>query len=91
MKSVCIRSFSAPYFPAFGLNTERYGVSLRKLENTDQEKSEYEHFTRCNGSKFLMHTKSSSTKTHTIAISWFLRNEKRRADRHLLKKCHKNA
>ena len=46
MKSVCIRSFSAPYFPAFGLNTERYGVSLRKLENTDQEKSEYEHFSR---------------------------------------------
>ena len=46
MKSVCIRSFSAPYFPAFGLNAERYGVSLRKLENTDQEKSEYEHFSR---------------------------------------------
>ena len=22
-------SFSGPYFPAFGLNTERYGVSLR--------------------------------------------------------------
>ena len=29
MKSVHIRSFSGPYFPAFGLNTERYGVSLR--------------------------------------------------------------
>ena len=24
----CIRSFSGSYFPAFGLNTERYGVSL---------------------------------------------------------------
>ena len=24
-----IRSFSGPYFPAFGLNTERYEVSLR--------------------------------------------------------------
>ena len=23
MKSVCFRSFSGPYFPAFGLNTER--------------------------------------------------------------------
>ena len=23
------RVFSGPYFPAFGLNTERYGVSLR--------------------------------------------------------------
>ena len=29
MKSVRIRSFSGPYFPAFGLNTERYNVSLR--------------------------------------------------------------
>ena len=28
VKSVRIRSFSGPYFPAFGLNTERYGVSL---------------------------------------------------------------
>ena len=29
MKSVHIWSFSGPYFPAFGLNTERYSVSLR--------------------------------------------------------------
>ena len=29
VKCVCIRSFSGPYFPAFGLNTARYGVSLR--------------------------------------------------------------
>ena len=29
IKSVCIRSYSVPHFPAFGLNTERYGVSLR--------------------------------------------------------------
>ena len=28
-KSIQIRSFSGPYFPVFGLNTERYGVSLR--------------------------------------------------------------
>ena len=28
VKSVHIRSYSGPYFPAFGLNTERYGVSL---------------------------------------------------------------
>ena len=26
VESVRIRSYSAPYFPAFGLNTERYGV-----------------------------------------------------------------
>ena len=29
MKKVRIRSFSGPYFSAFGLNTERYRVSLR--------------------------------------------------------------
>ena len=29
VKSVLIWSFSGPYFPAFGLNTGRYGVSLR--------------------------------------------------------------
>ena len=29
VKSVQIRSFSGPYFPVFGLNTERYFVSLR--------------------------------------------------------------
>ena len=29
MKSVCVRSFSGRYFLEFGLNTERYGLSLR--------------------------------------------------------------
>ena len=29
MKSVRIQSFSDPYFPAFGLNMEKYGVFLR--------------------------------------------------------------
>ena len=29
VKSVRIRSYSGPYFPAFGLITERYGVCLR--------------------------------------------------------------
>ena len=29
VKSVRIRSFSGPYFSAFGLNTDRYEVSLR--------------------------------------------------------------
>ena len=28
VKSVRIRSYSGPHFPAFGLNTERYGVSV---------------------------------------------------------------
>ena len=30
MKSVQIRSFSSPYFPIFGLNTEIYEVNLTK-------------------------------------------------------------
>ena len=29
VKSVRIGSYSGPHFPAFGLNTERYSVSLR--------------------------------------------------------------
>ena len=29
VKSFGIRSFYGPHFPAFGLNTERYGVYLR--------------------------------------------------------------
>ena len=29
VKSVCIRSYSGPYFSVFGLNMERYSVSLR--------------------------------------------------------------
>ena len=29
VKSVRIRRYSGPYFSAFGLNTERYGLSLR--------------------------------------------------------------
>ena len=33
VKRVLIRSFSGPYFPQFGLNTEKYGVSLRIQSN----------------------------------------------------------
>ena len=43
---------SGPYFPAFGLNTERYFVlcisphSVRVRENADQKNSVFEHFSR---------------------------------------------
>ena len=40
VKSVLIRSYSGPHFPAFGLNTVRMG------ENADQNNSEYGHFLR---------------------------------------------
>ena len=47
VKSGRIRSFSGPYFPAFGLHTERYSVkSVQMRENMDQKKSEYGHFSR---------------------------------------------
>ena len=46
IKSVRIRSYSGPHFPAFGLNTEfcisPYSVQMR--ENADQNNSEYGHF-----------------------------------------------
>ena len=34
VKSVCVRSYSGMHIPAFGLNTERYFVSLRIRQNT---------------------------------------------------------
>ena len=40
VRSVRIRSYSGPYFPAFGLNTERYGVNRKMQENADQNNSE---------------------------------------------------
>ena len=57
VKSVRIRSFSGPCFPAFGLNTERYSVeilrispySVRIRENTGHKNSKYGHFLRCDG------------------------------------------
>ena len=48
VKSICIRSYSGPFFSAFWLSTERYVASLRIQsecwENTDQNNSEYRHF-----------------------------------------------
>ena len=45
VKRVRIRAFSGPFFPAFGLNTERYGMRrVQMRENTDQKNSEYGQF-----------------------------------------------
>ena len=46
VKSVRIRSYSGPYFPAFGLNAERSPYSVQMQEKTDQNNSEYGHFSR---------------------------------------------
>ena len=40
VKSVHIPSFSGPYFPAFGLSTERYFVSLRIQSECDKYRPE---------------------------------------------------
>ena len=44
VESARFRSFPGPYLPAFGLNTERYSVQMRK--DTDQKNSEYGHLSR---------------------------------------------
>ena len=69
VKRVRIQSFSGPYFPSFGLNTERLPVSpysVQMRENTDQKyrllrtlqtfTDEYGHFLRSDGhAVFLIH------------------------------------
>ena len=44
VKSVRIRGYSGPHFPAFGLNTSPYSVRMRG--NVDQNNSKYEHFSQ---------------------------------------------
>ena len=48
VKSIRIRSFSGPYFTAFGLNMERYEVALRIQSECrkirTRKNSEYRHF-----------------------------------------------
>ena len=49
-ENVRIRSHSGLHFPTFGLNTERYGVSLRsqsKCRKMRTRITEYGHFLRC--------------------------------------------
>ena len=46
VKVVRIRSYSGPYFPRIGLNTDISPYSVRMWENTDQNNSEYAYFLR---------------------------------------------
>ena len=41
MKSVQIRSFSSPYFPVFGLNTEIYSVNTENTGKYEPEITPY--------------------------------------------------
>ena len=46
IKNVRFRSFSSPYFPAFGLNTSKSPYSGPMRDNADQKNSKYGHFLR---------------------------------------------
>ena len=59
MKSDRIPSFSGPYLPPFGLNTERYfyfPYSVLMQENTDQKNFEYGYFSRSEELGILCYT-----------------------------------
>ena len=67
VKSVRIRSYSGPHFPAFGLNTERYGCSVRMRENADENNSEYKYFLRSAGVKLI--TTTIATLIHDLIFA----------------------
>ena len=71
VKNVRIRSFSGVHFPAFGLNTERYGVLMR--EKTDQKNSEYGYFSRSAniGNCFELNPLSASVALIEKPVKWF--------------------
>ena len=83
-KSVRIRSYSGPYFPACRLNVETYSVSLRLLsecgkipissysvgmwKNTNQSNSKYEHFSRSAKSKCYCFNHSRRSRIQNIFL-----------------------
>ena len=75
VKCICIRSYSAPHFPAFALNTGRYGVSLRIQSECGKMQ------TRITPNTDTSHTVMSTAKTvnrgahhrkfeHTVTKIW---------------------
>ena len=67
VKSVRILSYSGPYFSAFGLNTERSSYLVQMQEKTDQNNSEYGHFSR---SIWFYVVFRSHTVEHSLNISY---------------------
>ena len=74
------QSFSGPFFPAFGLNTERYGVSLPSIspysvqmrEKTDQKIFEYGHFSRTSSTDYFQgRTFPKNFRTIYMKTPWF--------------------
>ena len=82
VKNVHIRSFSGPYFPAFGLNKERYRVlrifpySVQIRENKGQKNSEYGHFSRSMFHYFFIVSLYSAKTVHICAHQTKERSEK---------------
>ena len=74
VKSVHIWSYSGPYFPAFGLNTERCisPYSFCMWEYTDQNNSEYGHFSRSESSQITFKTTVKTTVGFYQKQTWFL-------------------
>ena len=80
VKCVRIRSYSGPHFPAFGLNSERYGVSLlysvQMRENADQNNSEYGHFSRIGRNGIFQFLFRKGNKKHYNVLLVYLHREK---------------
>ena len=69
VKSFRIRSFSGLCFPAFQLNTKRYGEPFRiQSENTDQKNSTYGHFSRIECGKGWKQHQSAYTLLERIDL-----------------------
>ena len=73
VKSVHIRNYSSPYFPAFGLNTERCSKDVRiqseYWKKTDHNNSEYGHFSGSVGqSKFKSCGKNFAKLTNWLCL-----------------------
>ena len=77
VKSVRIRGFSGPYFPAFGLNTERYSVSLRiqfecgKIRTRTSPNKDNFHVVLCR-SIYVKGVNRQFYFTWSLSFLWFL-------------------
>ena len=77
VKSVRIRRFSGPYFPAFGLNMEKYRVSLLFCPNTGKygpENSEYVPFPCSDNLKIFLDVTTVISLIFTITFSFIIAN-----------------
>ena len=63
IKSVRIRSYFGPHFPAFGLNTERYGVSLHIQSKCGKMR------TRITPNTDIFHVIHTTLKAHFLSVA----------------------